>query len=265
MPGLILGGASISYGDTGSGDAVLLVHGWIGSGALWDLMVPGLSETFRVIVPDLPGHADSGIPAGFAFDLEAFSRFIEDMRLALDLPRLSLVGHSLGGCICLHYATRYPEGVRRLVLIDTLTRRETLTWPAKLPFIELFLGFLYLFWGPRVIAPMIKGSVRHPEALPPAFLDRATAQASKLAREALLKTTHQIRKRGLGLDLGKVAIPVLVIHGDSDRSVRPAEAYYLRDTLRDARLRLVPDCGHCPNYEYPDLVNGLIRDFLAGE
>ncbi|MCR4399270.1 MAG: DNA recombination protein RmuC [Syntrophomonadaceae bacterium] len=84
MPTVDLNGAAISYADEGEGDALLLVHGWIGSGALWDLMLPGLAAGFRVVAPDLPGHGDSGIPAGFSFDLAGFSRFLEQMRAVVD-------------------------------------------------------------------------------------------------------------------------------------------------------------------------------------
>jgi pimeloyl-ACP methyl ester carboxylesterase len=263
MPELSLGGAPISYNDGGEGQPLLLLHGWIGSGALWNLMAPWLCERFRVIVPDLPGHGDSGIPAGFSFDLDGFSRFIEEVRTALELPSLTLVGHSMGGSISMYYASRYPGSMERLVLIDSPASLKALSWQSRLPCAERLLGLIYPLWGPGIVTRLIKSSVRHPGSLPPDFLDGAVAQASQLKKEALVGTTRLIRSLNLDAELAGIKVPVLLIHGDRDPSVKPTESQRLRDMLADARLHLVPDCGHCPNYEYPDKVVELVEEFMA--
>ena len=263
MPELSMGGALISLMDNGEGEALLFVHGWMGSGALWDLMLPGLSERFRVIAPDLPGHADSGIPKGFAFTLDGFSSFIEELRVSLELESLVLVGHSMGGSISIHYAAHHPERVSRLVLIDAVGSTKALGWPVRLPFLEQLLGPYSRLWRKSTYARKIKNSVQHPDRLPSDWLDRAATQAAKLRREALLDTTHVVRNLDLDEEVASISVPVLLFHGDNDRSVKLAEAYRLRDTFKDARLHVVPDCGHCPNYEYPELVNELIMEFLS--
>ncbi|MBN2028266.1 MAG: alpha/beta hydrolase [Actinobacteria bacterium] len=263
MPELSLGGARISYADSGGGEPLLFLHGWIGSGALWNLMAPWLSERFRVIVPDLPGHGDSGIPAGFSFDLDAFSRFIEEMRTELELPSLTLVGHSMGGSISMYYAGRYPGGVERLVLIDSPASRKALMWPSRLPCAERLLGLIYPLWGPGIVTRLIKSSVRHPGSLPPDFLDGAVAQACLLKKEALVGTTRTIRSLDLDGEVAGIKVPVLLIHGDRDPSVKPSESGRLQGLLPGARLHVIPDCGHCPNYEYPDRVVELVEEFMA--
>ena len=263
MPQLKLGGANMSYSDDGEGEPLVLLHGWIGSGALWDLTAPWLSEFFRVIVPDLPGHGDSGIPAGFSFSLDGFSSFIDELRAALELPTINLVGHSMGGCIAVHYAARHAEVVGRLVLIDTPARAGALNWQAKLPGIDKLLGLLYPLWGPRIVTRLIKSSVRHPEELPDDFLERAVAQACKLHKEALVGTTRLIRALDLDAEIQEIEAPVLIMQGDHDPSVNPAGASSLRDTFKDAHLQMVLDCGHCPNYEYPELVVELVAGFIS--
>ncbi|MGQ9757121.1 MAG: alpha/beta fold hydrolase [Actinomycetota bacterium] len=263
MPRIVLDGARIFYTDEGRGEALILVHGWIGSGALWDLMVPELARDFRVVAPDLPGHGDSGIPGGFSFLLEGFSRFLEELREALDLPRFTLVGHSMGGCIALHYAARYPQRVPALVLIDTPSLSRSISWLARLPLLEWALGLVHRFWGPKMVAFSIRSSVRHPERLPSEWLRAAVVRACGLERRAFLETTRMLRHLDLEDELGRVDAPALLIHGEEDRSVKLPEAERLREALPRARLRVIPDCGHCPNYEYPGEVCGMIREFLA--
>jgi len=263
MPQLSLGGADINYADSGEGQPLLLLHGWIGSGALWNLMAPWLSERFRVIVPDLPGHGDSGIPAGFSFDLDGFSRFVEEIRTSLELPSLTLVGHSMGGSISMYYASRYPGGAERLVLIDSPASLKALSWPARLPCAERLLGLIYPLWGPGIVTRLIKSSVRHPGSLPPDFMDGAVAQACQLKKEALVGTTRMIRFLDLDGEVAGIKVPVLLIHGDHDPSVKPGESSRLQGMLSGARLHMIPDCGHCPNYEYPDMVVELVEEFMA--
>jgi pimeloyl-ACP methyl ester carboxylesterase len=263
MPELSLNGARISYTDSGDGQPLLLLHGWIGSGALWSLVAPWLSERFRVIVPDLPGHGDSSIPAGFAFDLDGFSRFIEDVRASLGLSILNLVGHSMGGSIAIYYASVFPQRVGRLVLIDSPASTKALNRQSRLPFLERLLGLVYPLWGPGIVTTLIKSSVRHPGSLPPDFLDAAVAQACLIKKEALVETTRLVRSLDLDRRVAAIEAPVLLIQGDRDPSVKPAEASRLLGMFGDARLHVVRDCGHCPNYEYPDQVVELIEGFMG--
>ncbi len=263
MPRLILDGAHVSYTDEGRGEALVLIHGWIGSAALWDLLIPELSSRFRVLAPDLPGHGDSGVPEGFSFDLEGFSGFLDGFRQAVGLQRFTPVGHSMGGCIAAHYAAHYPQRVSSLVLMDTPTRVRSIAWPARFPFVERILGLIHRFWGPRIAAFTIRSSVRHPERLPPGWLERAVAQACKLDRRAFLGTTRMLRHLDLRAILSEIEVPALLIQGERDRSVNPAEAFLLRDALPRPSLRLIADCGHCPNYEYPQEVGAMVKEFLA--
>jgi len=264
MPELRMDGAKISYSDQGKGDALVLVHGWIGSGALWGMVAPWLSERFRIIVPDLPGHGDSGIPDGFRFTIEGFTAFLDDLLRELGLERINLVGHSMGGSISMHYAATHPDVVERLVLIDTIGNARALGWPTRLPFVHHLVGLLHPLWGPRITSRLIRYSVLYPDDLPPTFLEEAVAQGSKVTREALVGTTRMLAALDLDPLLPKIKGPALIIYGDQDPSVKPAEAKRLGGLLTGASLQLVPGCGHCPNYEYPDLVVGFIEAFMLG-
>jgi pimeloyl-ACP methyl ester carboxylesterase len=213
----------------------------------------------------MPGHGDSGIPDGFQFTTAGFTAWLEDLCLALELPRVSLVGHSMGGSICMHYAANHPDEVDRLVLIAAPARANALGWTARLPLIHRIVGLLYPFiWGPKMDAHLIKSSVLYPEDLPPTFLEEAVAQGSKVKKEALVGTTRMLAELDLDPELPGVKAPALIIYGDQDPSVKPAEAKRLQGLLPDAQLQLVPGCGHCPNYEYPDLVVGFIEAFMLG-
>ncbi|WP_345608556.1 alpha/beta fold hydrolase [Pseudonocardia adelaidensis] len=119
MPQVQLPQGTIHYGDSGSGPVVLLVHGLLVNGSLWERVVPLLAEDFRVVVPDLPlgshpeaMHPDADLsPAGVA-------RLIADFMDALDLADVTLVGNDTGGAICQLVAADHPERLARLALTN---------------------------------------------------------------------------------------------------------------------------------------------------
>lgn len=264
MPTLGLGGARINYEEMGEGPGVLLVHGWNGSAALWDMMLPVLSQGMRAVAVDLPGHGDSGVPWGFSYTLDGFSSFLEQVRDALHLGEMTLVGHSMGGSISMYHAARRGEMVSRLVLIDSPASSKPLSWQLKLPAVDVLVSLRYNFRTRHSFRRMIEKSVQHPERLPADFLERAVTQASKVTKTALVQTTVMLKHLDLEAELAAIGVPVLVLFGHSDPSVKVEEASRLGKGLRDVRVEMIADCGHCPNYEYPGLVSGLITGFAAG-
>jgi pimeloyl-ACP methyl ester carboxylesterase len=259
-----IGGVSISYVQRGKGEPLLLLHGWNGCGALWNLVLRQLSSHFRVIVPDLPGFGDSGFSHDFSCSLSGYSSFVESLRKALFLSRINLVGHSMGGSIALHYAAHYPGQTNRLVLIDAPARKQALHWINRLPLLDWIIYLAYPLRGPRLLTHMLTSSVKHPDRLPEEFIRKVITQTAKIPREVLFRTTKFIRQIDLEEELKSISgkLPVLIIWGSEDRSVKLEEAYRLRERLSGSRLAIIPDCDHCPPYETPDLVCQLIEEFI---
>ncbi len=115
---LDLAGISTALLEAGSGDPIVLLHGPMANAAHWMGVVPSLVKTHRVIVPDLPGHgaSDAGTSAlgpdrVLAWLAELFDR-------TCDRPA-TVVGHLVGGAVAAHFASRRPERLSRLVLVDT--------------------------------------------------------------------------------------------------------------------------------------------------
>lgn len=115
-------GLQLSYLDWGNTAAptLLLIHGGLEHGHAWDKVAAALSEKWHVVAPDLRGHGDSDWSTGGAY---AIADFIPDIVALVDqlgIDTLSLVGHSLGGNIAIHYAAVYPERIKKLCVIEGL-------------------------------------------------------------------------------------------------------------------------------------------------
>jgi len=114
-------GANVHWSSKGtSKQAVILVHGWTCDESSWDPQVPVLSQKYRVITLDLPGHGKSDPPKDGKFSMTGFARAVEAVRAEAKTDKVVLVGHSMGTPVIREYARLYPQHVVALVPVDGL-------------------------------------------------------------------------------------------------------------------------------------------------
>jgi pimeloyl-ACP methyl ester carboxylesterase len=113
-------GAKIHWTSTGSGKAVVLVHGWTCDETSWEAQIPALKKQYRVITLDLPGHGKSDAPKDGKFSMAVFARAIEAVRVEAKVDRAVLVGHSMGTPVIREYARMFPKHVAGMVPVDGL-------------------------------------------------------------------------------------------------------------------------------------------------
>ena len=99
---------------------MILVHGWTCDESSWDAQVPVLSQKYRVITLDLPGHGKSDPPKDGKFTMTVFARAVEAVRAEAKVDKVVLVGHSMGTPVIREYARLYPKHVAGLVPVDGL-------------------------------------------------------------------------------------------------------------------------------------------------
>ena len=110
-------GATIHVRSGGAGPAVVLLHGYGETGDMWVPLAADLARDHTVIVPDLRGLGLSSKPAG-GFDKKTQAEDVEGVLVALGVQRADVVAHDIGNMVAFQFAARYPERVRRMVLID---------------------------------------------------------------------------------------------------------------------------------------------------
>lgn len=111
-------GVEVSYTDTGSGPCILLLHGYLESAEIWEEFVPGLAGRFRVISMDIPGHGRSGT-WGREHSMNDLAESVKVLLDAEAIEKVVLVGHSMGGYVCMAFASLYPESLSGYVLFHS--------------------------------------------------------------------------------------------------------------------------------------------------
>ena len=255
------------------GPLAVLIHGWASSSYTWKPVLPMLSRRYRCISVDLPGFGDSprpGRPPTIGRYAELIAQLIEQFS-----DRDALVfGHSMGGQIAATLALRHPPLVQRLVLLNPaisgrLSTRVNLTLApyALAEFSPVVEWLLYL---------AAKTPLDYTDWLlkPSNFAARA-----QISEEDYCQIRADARRRGQGRVraacflamrrgdlrqmLGKIETPALVVWGAEDNVVPLRDAGSVSIDWPAADLRIIPNAGHWPQFEQPDITLRHITHFLG--
>ena len=122
---LMAGSTALHIADSGVGEkCVVLLHGYLESMYVWDDFAPLLTPKVRVITVDIPGHGISEIK-GEVHTMEMVADVLHEMLKSLDIEKVTMVGHSMGGYIALAFCARHPEQLEGLVLLSSSPNPDT--------------------------------------------------------------------------------------------------------------------------------------------
>jgi non-heme chloroperoxidase len=264
------GTVELYYEDHGTGQPVILIHGWPLSGRSWEKQVTALLEArYRVITYDRRGFGDSSKPT-FGYDYDTFAADLHKLVTTLDLRDAVLVGFSMGGGEVARYLGTYgSERVRKAVFMAAIP-----------PFL------LRTSENPGgVDGNVFEGIKQAIAADRPAFLSRFLADfynsnilAGKRISDEVVRLSWNIAagaspKGTLDCvqawltdfrpDLARIGVPTLVVHGDADR-ILPLAATGKRTSefVQGSKLVVVEDGPHGLNWTHAEEVNRALLDFL---
>ncbi|WP_129020832.1 alpha/beta fold hydrolase [Edaphocola flava] len=242
----------LHYTVAGTGQPIVLVHGFPNDGRNWNTIIPALSQQYKLIIPDLPGAGKS------AFQPELTLGKMADALIAvLDKEQINqavFAGHSMGGYTILELATLYPDRVKAISLVHSLAsadseeKKET-----RRKSIKLILG------GPIGQKTFIKAmaenlfaasyKVAHPEGI-----EEIWQNGMQLSPEALAAFYQAIMDRSDKTEWLKAnkRIPVQWIIGEEDNATPMKEALAQCYLSQRNDVQLYRNCGHMSMMEYPE-------------
>ncbi|MDY0746349.1 alpha/beta hydrolase [Paucibacter sp. R3-3] len=268
---MAVNGATLHVRVGGSGPAVVLIHGFGDTGAMWQPLAVDLAKDHRVVVPDLRGLGLSSKPeAGYDKKNQA-----ADIRAVLDrlgIEQADIVGHDIGTMVAYAYAASYPDKTTHLVVMDAPV-------PGIPPWEQIVrLPALWHFdFGGKDALRLVQGRERiyldrfwNEFAGDPSKVDEGTRNyyAKLYARPGTMKAAfaqfQSIRKDAednLVLMKNKLPMPVLAIGGE--KSFGANEAIVMRNAATNVTELVVPSAGHWLMEEATVPVTAAIRKFLA--
>ncbi|WP_281634123.1 alpha/beta fold hydrolase [Flavobacterium luteolum] len=114
----------ISFSDTGKGNAIILLHGFLENKKMWKDYVDFFSEKYRVVTIDLLGHGESE-PLGYVHEMEDNANAVNEVLEHLKIEKATILGHSMGGYVGLAFAELYPQKIQKLVLLNSTSKEDS--------------------------------------------------------------------------------------------------------------------------------------------
>ncbi len=249
--------SSIAYIDEGEGKPIVLLHGFCGSSSYWEHVIPALAEHCRVIAPDLPGHGQSD-PLKVSSTIENIADQVKNLLDQLNLPEVTMFGHSLGGYISLAFAEKYGGQLNGYSLIHSTALPDSdEAKKGRLANIEKVnrSGIYSLIDGlvPKLFSP---------ENQDENYVGTAMEIGYSTSAEGAIDALNAMKDRpGRNRVLEASTVPILLIAGEQDQII-PSEKTF---SVSKANIKhsLIKDSGHMSMYENPMDLISEIQGFLS--
>lgn len=246
----------LDYEEHGSGLPVVFVHGFPLDRTIWSPLVPLLKDHARLILPDLRGFGKTAMPE----DEEPYSmRVLADDLLAfadrLELDKMVLVGHSMGGYISLAFAQAYPQRLAGLGLVSSQAAADT---PEKRQGRMKTADAVRRKGVARALDGMAQKLTTRPELVEPiaALINQQNPAAVMAALKGMAERADSTEK------LANISVPAVVISGMQDATIPLERSQEMNQLLGWSWLVEIPEGGHMPMMEYPELVADALHRFF---
>lgn len=258
-------GVKTNIHDIGSGSPVMLIHGsgpGVTAWANWRLVMPELVKDHRVLAPDMLGFGFTERPANNLCNLDRWVSHTIDLLDELGIERTDLIGNSFGGAIALALAIRFPQRVRRLVLMGSVGVPFTLT-----PGLDAVWGYeaslnamtklLDIFAYDRTLVTDELAKLRYEASIRPGFQEAFSAMFPA-PRQRWVEALQSKEK-----DIRALLHETLILHGREDQVIPLQTSQTLFEWLPNAQLHMFGHCGHWTQIEHAGRFSRLTVDFLA--
>jgi 3-oxoadipate enol-lactonase len=250
---------TVNAAQSGKGPPLVLLHSLLSDRASFDAIVPALSQSFRVIVPELPGFGRSAAVSGGLADVA--DRMAAAVKDSSGGERPIVLGNGYGGFVALQMAIRHPGIATKFILADC---GAAFSEPGRQAFRNMAAASAAK--GLAAITDVAMRRLFAPEfqdAHPDLMADR---------RAAFLRTDGDVFRAACGAlaeldlrpELVKVQVPVLVLVGEHDEATPPPMSHELAAGLPNAQLKIIAGCAHVPQLQAPKIFLDAIGESLTG-
>ena len=254
-------GARLYYEAAGAGHPLVMLHGLLIDSGQWDDQFEVFARQYRVVRYDARGFGQSTKPPG------PFAHYedLHGMLAFLGIERAYLMGCSGGGAATIDFALAYPKMTSALILVGAGLGGYQFGEPPPLA-LELRAAFERGDLERAVELSLqlwTDGENRSPAQVNPVARERIRAMSTRLfAREDAEPSPSMLEPPAAGR-LVEIAVPTLAIVGDQDVRRIQEIADLVAAQVPGARKAVIPDAGHHPNMEHPELFNQVVLDFLG--
>jgi pimeloyl-ACP methyl ester carboxylesterase len=258
----------VQYRVLGNGKPVVLIHGFAEDGSVWDALIPVLSSSYKIIIPDLPGSGASdeyrleNIPPSIEFLADCINMITKaEVVKTAENNEPIIIGHSMGGYIGLAYAAKYPSRCKGLVLVHSTAYADS---PERIELRKKSMNFV----EKHGVAAFLKNTVpsffsaffseKYPEKV-----ELHISRYSRMSGETLSWYYEAMIRRPEHIDvLTSASIPFGFIAGMEDKLIPPDQITKQAALPNVSFYEVLTHSGHMGMIEQPEELSFFIRKFL---
>jgi 3-oxoadipate enol-lactonase len=256
------GDAEVAYRVLGDGPPVVLLHPFPVNHEFWLPVAEALSTRYRVVLPDLRGHGDSGVgegPATMEKHAADIVRVIDDA----DIGRVPLIGVSIGGYAIFEFWRKYRGRVAAMGLCNTKAPADNAE--ARAGRLQAANDVMDRGTEPFFESMVKRVLSRSTQENRPDLADGALRMMRKMSPEDVAQVQRGMAARPDSVEtLKTINVPALVITGDEDEMTGVKEAELMRQHISGSQMVVISKAGHYSPWEQPEQVVKLISQFLDG-
>ena len=258
----------------GSGEPIILLHGfpdfWYG----WKYVILGLKDEYKVIIPDTRGINLSDKPEKEEdYGISFLASDIVELSKKLNLGKFTMVGHDRGGVIAYYFAFKYPELLKKLIICNSshpaIHRKKMKTDDKQ----RRSGGYLSQLMKPGAEESFFRNDMLALKATVFGTARRKGAHSEEDKQKyieawsqpnAILNGINYYRaNKYVSKEIGNIEVPTLVIHGMKDNFIRPSTLEGLSDYIKDLKIVKAENASHWVMHDAPELVSSSIREFVS--
>lgn len=267
MPRTTANGIDIYYESHGEGRPLVLISGIGYTNWQWHRMLPFLARHFQVITFDNRGVGQSDRPAG-PYTAHMLAADTVGLLDALGIGQVAILGHSMGGFIAQAIALEFPHKVDRLILCSTNfggPRHVPVTAEAMKVLTDVSGDPLTRFRNGLFISTAPGWAEKHPQAIQEWIEWRAANPIEPAPYQAQLAIGLGLLQEAAAFEnhLHRIKVPTLILFGEYDKVVPPANASLLAEKIADSKVVILPNAGHFFPIEVPEAASQAVIEFLG--
>ncbi|MDI7261597.1 MAG: alpha/beta hydrolase [Thermodesulfobacteriota bacterium] len=254
MPIISAGGRQISYWMGRKGliegrEVILFIHGAGGGQYTWSCQKSFFEKHFNPIIIELPGHGESGGQG--EEEINRYGEHVHTFLKTLNLPKVFLVGHSMGGAIVQTMALNHPGVLRGIVLVGT---------GARLRVLPMILEGLKTSFEETVRKI---NALHYSRKASPDLLEKSLHNMLQFRPEILYGDYLACDRFNIMNEVKRIDLPTLILCGEKDELTPVKYSQFLESRIKESRLEVIPHAGHMVMMESASAFNEKIGEFIA--
>ncbi len=256
------GDTEIAYWTLGDGAPVVLLHPFPVNHEFWLPVADRLATRYRIIMPDLRGHGNSGVGEGPA-TMDKHAADIAQVMNDAGVGRAPLIGVSIGGYALFEFWRKYRGRAAALGLCNT--KAPTDNAAGRSGRLQAANDVLECGTEPFFESMLTRILAKTTQETRPDLVDGALRMMRKMSPQGVAQVQRGMAERPDSVDtLKTINVPTLLVTGDEDVFTGINEAELMRGQIAGSQMRVIPKAGHYSAWEQPEEVARLLRQFLDG-